>query len=202
MKKIGLMGGTFDPIHSAHIEIAKRAKEQYSLDAVIFMTSGNPPHKSGKNVLDAAMRHEMVKQAICDIDGFYASDYEVKKEGYSYSVETLKWLKGKCPEAEIYFLLGEDSLDYIDKWYKPRELLSLCTLLVYPRLSMETLRKTAVKKQAELGGNILIIDAPIYDISSTNLRRDISTGNDVSHIMDGRVLRYIDENKLYGSDSE
>lgn len=197
MKKIGLMGGTFDPIHKAHVEIAKRAKEQFGLDAVVFMTSGNPPHKSDKRVLDAKLRHEMVKRAIEGIDGFYASDYEIKKREYSYSVETVAWLKCQYTDAQIYFLLGEDSLDYIEKWYKPRELLSRCTMLVYPRKSMETLRETVIKKHSLLGGDIKIIDAPVCDISSTELRQAIANGNDVSEMVDGKVFDFIKENNLY-----
>lgn len=200
MKRIGLMGGTFDPIHLAHTEIAKSAMEQYGLDKVIFMTSGNPPHKSDKTVTDALVRHEMVKLAIDGIHGFLASDYEVKKTEPSYSVNTLKWLKNEYNGAEIFFLLGEDSLDYIEKWYHPRELLSLCTVLVYPRTSMETLREIVRKKTAELGGDIRIIDAPVYRASSTDLRNGISQGVDVSDMIDERVLTFVKKNKLYGSD--
>ena len=199
MRKIGLMGGTFDPIHLAHIEIARRAKEQYNLDEVIFMTSGNPPHKKGQNVTDARVRLEMVKLAIDGIDGFTASDYEVNKAEYSYSVNTLKWLHTEYPDTEIYFLIGEDSLDYIDKWYRPEEILDLCTVLVYPRISMETLKRTLIEKQSILGGDIRIIDAPIYGVSSTQIRNVVNSGADASELLDGRVYEYIRHNNVYGS---
>ena len=199
MRKIGLMGGTFDPIHTAHIEIAKRAKEQYNLDEVIFMTSGNPPHKKGQDVTDAMSRLEMVKVAIDGIDGFTASDYEVNKSEYSYSVNTLKWLHGKYPDAEIYFLIGEDSLDYIDKWYHPEEILELCTVLVYPRIGMETLKRTLIEKQSVLGGDIRVIDAPVYGVSSTQIRNVIESGADATGLLDSRVYEYIRRNNLYRS---
>ena len=200
MRKIGLMGGTFDPIHPAHIEIAKRAMEQYDLDEVIFMTSGNPPHKKGQRVTDARARLEMVKLAIEDIDGFRASDYEVNKADYSYSVNTLKWLRGEYPDAQIYFLIGEDSLDYIDKWYKPEEILDLCTVLVYPRISMETLKRTLIEKQSVLGGDIRVIDAAVCGVSSTQIRNVIESGADASELLDERVYEYIRRNNLYGSE--
>ena len=85
MSKIGIMGGTFDPIHNGHLKIALSAKSEYHLDKVIFLTSGNPPHKKGKQILDAKIRHIMVKRAISGIDGFEASDYEVNRSEYSYT---------------------------------------------------------------------------------------------------------------------
>ena len=202
MRKIGLMGGTFDPIHTAHIEIAKCAREQYDLDEVIFMTSGNPPHKRGQNVTDAKARLEMVRIAIDGIDGFRASDYEVNKTEYSYSVNTLKWLHTEYPDAQIYFLIGEDSLDYIDKWYRPEEILDLCTVLVYPRLSMETLRRTLIEKQSVLGGDIRVIDADVCGVSSTQIRNIIESGQDASELLDKRVYEYIRQSNLYGSGTD
>ena len=199
MKKIGLMGGTFDPIHNAHISLAKYAKKQYNLDSVIFMTGGNPPHKKDKCVTDAKIRYEMTKIAIDGIDGFFASDYEVNKEDYSYSVNTLKWLLDKYKDAQIYFIIGEDSLSYIDKWYKPQEIVSLCTLLVYPRVSMETLRAMAQAVKSNLGGDIKIINAPVFNISSTDIRERIKQGLDVNEMLPYAVYEYIKDNKLYGN---
>ena len=200
MRKIGVMGGTFDPIHRAHIAIAKRAMEQYSLDDIIFMTSGNPPHKKDRNVTDARARLEMVRIAIDGIGGFTASDYEVSKTEYSYSVNTLKWLHTEYPDAEIYFLIGEDSLDYIDEWYRPQEILDLCIVLVYPRTSHETLKRTLTEKRSVLGGDIRIIDAPVYAVSSTQIRNLIGSGADASNLLDSRVYGYIRHNNLYGSE--
>ena len=197
MRKIGLMGGTFNPVHNAHLEIAKSAKKQYNLDEVIFMTSGNPPHKWDKDILDAKTRHKMVELAIAGIDCFYASDYEVKKTEYSYSAKTLEWLKEKNPYDKIYFMVGEDSLEYIDKWYHPEIILSLCTILVYPRTNMENLKKTVYDIKEKLGGEIYIIDAPVYDISSTDIRARIRDNMDVSDMLNEKVLDYIIEKGLY-----
>lgn len=197
MRRIGLMGGTFNPVHKAHLEIAKSAKKQYNLDEVIFMTSGNPPHKTDKDIVDANLRYEMVKLAVSDYDGFSVSDYEVKKSDYSYSANTLKWLKETYPKDEIYFLIGEDSLAYIDKWYHTEIILSLCTLLVYPRTNMENLKRLVDKTKFELGGEIFVINSRVYNISSTRIRNGIKENTDVSDMLCQKVSDFIKEKGLY-----
>ena len=122
MRKIGILGGTFSPIHNGHIEIAKRAMEQYGLDEVLFLTSGNPPHKKDSQLLDAKIRHIMVKRAIAGINKFAPCDWEVKREAPSYTLDTLLYFKEAFPETEIYFIIGGDSLRDFDKWYKPQEI--------------------------------------------------------------------------------
>ncbi|MCD8391016.1 MAG: nicotinate-nucleotide adenylyltransferase [Firmicutes bacterium] len=193
--KIGLMGGTFDPIHNMHIALAKSAAAECGLDRVIFMTAGNTPHKSG--VTDAAARYEMTRLAVEDIPEFSASDYEVNLTGYSYSVNTLKYLKGKYPDDEICFIIGEDSLSYIENWYRPEEIARLCTLLVYPRTSEKTLLTLADRVRERLGAKIVCINAPVLDISSTEIRERLKAGGDVSDMVDKKVLKYINENNLY-----
>ena len=133
MSKIGIMGGTFNPIHNGHIKIAQAAKSEYHLDKVIFLTSGNPPHKRDEAILDAKIRHIMVKRAISGIDGFEPCDYEVNRTEYSYSVNTLRHFKETMPDDELFFIIGGDSLRDFHKWYQPDEILKLCTLLVYDR---------------------------------------------------------------------
>ncbi len=197
MRKIGFMGGTFDPIHNAHIELAKQAKKQYNLNEVIFMTSGEPPHKKNRGVTDKLLRYEMVKRAVEDIDGFSASDFEIKESGSSYSLNTLLWLKERYPEDKICFILGEDSLSDIDKWYKTDRIMRLCTLLVYPRHGMETLEALKKRTEERYNTKIMIIDAPIYHISSTNIRNMIKDGSDVSDLLPPQVYKYIKENGIY-----
>ena len=186
MQKIGILGGTFNPIHQGHIKIARTAMEEYHLSQVIFLTSGNPPHKRGQNILDASIRHIMVKRAIEGIDGFFACDYEVEKETYSYTAETLEHFKEIYPDDEIYFIIGGDSLRDFDKWYKPEEILKLCTLLVYDRT----------------GG---IVESPIakaihgekIDISSTRIREMTAAGEDISGLVPRCVADFIKRNNLY-----
>lgn len=192
------MGGTFDPIHKAHIRLARCAAQQYGLERVIFMTGGDPPHKTA--LTPAAARLDMVRLAIAGIPDMSASDYEVKLKVPSYSVNTLAHLKTEYPDTHLYFIIGEDSLEDFDSWYKPQEILEYCTLLVYPRKGADSLKGTAASVRERFGGEIKLIDAPIYDISSTAVRRLLKRGGDASNYLDARVAEYIRKNKLYGCD--
>lgn len=195
MRKIGIMGGTFNPVHNAHLIMARYAKEQYGLDDIIFMTSGNPPHKKNMDMPDAKVRHEMLKAAIGKDTDFIADDYEVNLSEYSYSVNTLRHLKKLYPDDSIYFIIGGDSLCDFPKWYKPQEILSLCTLLVYPRRTDTTASINKVKEM--YGGDIFLINSPEIEISSTEIRKRLAEGKSVRHMIPDSVLEYIRKNKLY-----
>ena len=119
--KIGIMGGTFNPIHNAHLLIAEMAREEYGLDRVIFITDGNPPHKSAN--VTAKQRFEMTHIAIADNSAFEEDDFEINRSEKSYTVNTLGYLKEKYPNDDLFFIIGEDSLNDFDKWYKPDKIL-------------------------------------------------------------------------------
>lgn len=191
--KIGIMGGTFDPIHNAHLIIAAYAREQFGLDELVFMTGGNPPHKTG--VTDKYIRNEMTKLAVGN--DFEISDYEVEKEEYSYTLRTLEYMKAKYPEDELFFIIGEDSLRDIGKWYHPEEILKLCTLLVFPRNAAETLEQEIAATKERFGGKILAVDAPVFGISSSEIRERIRQGKSVKHMLPEPVWAYIREHGLY-----
>ena len=186
MCKIGILGGTFNPIHNGHTELAKRAKEQYGLDKVIFLTSGNPPHKRDAHILDAKIRHIMVKRAIEGIDGFFACDWEVNRKEYSYTLDALLHFKEIYPEGELYFIIGGDSLRDFHKWHKPQEILKLCTLLVYERNGVS----------ADLGTAKPIFGEKI-NISSSAIREKIKNGVDVSGELPRAVGEFINRNNIY-----
>ena len=186
MCKIGILGGTFNPIHNGHIEIAKRAKSQYGLDRVIFLTSGNPPHKRDRQILDAKIRHIMVKRAIAGIDGFSACDWEVNRAEYSYTQDALLHFKEIYPESELYFIIGGDSLRDFDKWHNPQEILKLCTLLAYERTGGSTDFDMA---KPILGEKI--------DISSSEIRAKIESGTDASEFLPEIVRDFIKRNNIY-----
>ena len=166
MRKIGIFGGTFNPVHNGHINIAKTAKESLGLDFVIMMTGGNPPHKNSEDLLDAGIRHIMLKLAIKDIDGLVPCDYEVKREEYSYTVNTLEFFKRIYPEDELYFIMGGDSIDYFHKWYKPERILSLANLVVYGRGKEHNIKFIEDKFCAK----VILLNGEFIDISSTELR--------------------------------
>ena len=129
MKKIGVFGGTFDPIHLGHLYIAYEAKAKLGLDRVIFIPSGIPPHKQFNNVTKAIDRYNMVKEAISDYDGFEVNDYEIKKNDISYTFQTLEHLKNIYNNSEIYFITGGDCLLNLDKWKNVYKILELCKFI-------------------------------------------------------------------------
>lgn len=191
MSKIGIMGGTFNPIHNGHIKIAQAARSEYHLDKVIFLTSGNPPHKRDCKILDASIRHIMVKRAISGIDGFESCDWEVKRTEYSYTFTTLQHFNTLYPNDEIYFIIGGDSLRDFNKWYKPEEILKLCTLLVYDRIGGE-LKSDFAK----------IIHGEKIDISSTQIRQMVACGEDISEFVPKSVNDFILRNNLYQKEQD
>ena len=196
MPKIGIMGGTFNPVHNAHIELAKKALEQFGLDKVLFITNGNPPHKKNHFILDAFIRHKMVCLAIKDYPKFETYDYEIKKETYSYTYETLKHLKKLYKPTDLYFIIGADSLHDIKKWVKPRLIMEMCTFLVFARKGYD-MEKDLMELKKEYYLKAQFIDAPEVDISSSEIRKMVSEGEDVSSLMPKEVSEFIMRNKIY-----
>ncbi len=130
--KIGIYGGTFNPIHNGHIQLAEKAKRQYRLDKVLFLPSGNSYMKN--NVLSGHQRYHMVCLALTDKNGLEASDLEIRREGATYSYETMEIFRGIYPKDELFFLLGEDSLRMIELWKEPARMLKQCNLIVATRM--------------------------------------------------------------------
>ena len=196
MYKIGIMGGTFNPIHNGHLMIARKALLEYKLDKIIFLPNGTPPHKSSHQMASGEHRLAMVQSAIKNEPDFVCSDYEIKKGGVSYTADTLSELKNIYKDAELYFIIGADSLRDFPKWVRPEEISGLCTLIVYPRDGIDLIR---CKEFAEKTFNtrILLIDGEDYSISSSQLRLKIQTGEPVwEHIPEG-VMDIINKNSLY-----
>ncbi|MGL4772466.1 MAG: nicotinate-nucleotide adenylyltransferase [Clostridium sp.] len=197
MKKYGVMGGTFDPIHLAHVYIAYEAKELLGLDKIIFMPTGSPPHKTGKRVTRASLRYNMVQRAIEGYEKFEVSDYEMKKEGLSYTYQTLEYLKK--PNVELYFISGGDCLMDLHKWREVKKIFSLCKLVVFtrPGYTVEDLnnKKKAVEETYE--GEVIVLPVSNLDISSTEIRERIAKGKRVDFFLDSKVLEIIQKEGLY-----
>ena len=193
--KTGIMGGTFNPVHNAHLLIAEMAREEYGLDRIIFITGGNPPHKTSN--VSAEHRFNMTHLAIEDNEYFEDDDFEIRRSEKSYTLHTLKYLKDQYPEDELFFIIGENSLSDLPKWYKPEEILELCSLLVFARKSHETFSGTLNEMREKYKANIYPISAPIIEISSTDIRNRIRDTKTVRYMLPGKVLAYIRENHLY-----
>ena len=199
MKKYGIMGGTFNPIHLAHLYIAYEAKEQLNLDKFIFIPAGNPPHKKNNGIIDAEYRYNMVKKAIEGYEDFIISDYEVNKNGYSYTYETLKYLKNKYYDTEIFFISGGDSLMDIEKWREPEQVLKNCTFVAFNRgvYTKEILSEQKKKLEDKYKCKITLLDVVDIDISSSIIRKRIQDGKRVDFFLSKEVKDYIEENALY-----
>ncbi len=196
MGRIGLLGGTFDPIHNAHLYMGQLCIDELNLDKVIYVPAGITPHKTF--VADAGARYEMVKLAINSNERFSVSDYEIKKTTPSYSVETVDYFKKLYPEDEIIFILGEDSLDYVDRWYKAEKLLKMCSFAVIARGGFESDIEAKIKLLKEnYGATVYNISLHELEISSMQIRDMISKKKSVNHLVPQVVLSFIEEHKMY-----
>lgn len=133
MAKIGILGGTFDPVHNGHLALGKQAYEQFKLDEIWFMPSGHPPHKKSRLVTQGKEREDMVKLAIASVPYFVYSDFELKREGNTYTAQTLTLLREAYPQHEFYFIIGADSLYEIEQWYHPELVIKQAVLLAAAR---------------------------------------------------------------------
>lgn len=197
--KIGVLGGTFDPIHLGHMSIADNAVKDLALDRVIFIPAGPSAHKS-KQFSSDYDRLKMVELAIEDKKNYFIEDYEINKKTKSYSYETMKYLLDKYPKDEIYFLIGEDSLLAIETWYRWKDFLSMTNLAVYRRPDSDDRQADMqVKKMLSLGYKVKLFEGDSLDISSTKIRQQVSLNEDISSYVSEKVNKYIRENKLYRS---
>lgn len=152
MKKEAIFGGTFDPIHNGHLHIAYEALYRLNLDKIIFMPSGNPPHKSNKKITNSYIRYEMVHMAIKEEKKFEISDYEIKKTRLSYTYETLEYFKNTFPSVQWYFLTGVDCLMDLHKWKNIDKIMKNCEFVVFNRPGYN--KDTVIRQKKKCGKNI------------------------------------------------
>ena len=198
-KKIGIMGGTFDPVHNAHLSLAGQAYRQFSLDAVWMLPNGNPPHKSGIRQADVKHRIRMIQLAIADTPYLKFCNLETSRREYHYTFETLQHLKNAYPGAVFYFIMGADSLFEFDEWREPEAISRDCVILAAVRdgRRREQLQKRVAELGARYGADIRLLDTPNMDIASSEIRRRIAAGEDVSGMLPPDVAEYIRKNGLY-----
>lgn len=199
-RKVGIMGGTFDPIHIGHLILGESAYQQFGLDTVLFMPSGNPPHKRERTGRASTQeRIEMVEKAIHENPHFELSLAEIHEEGYSYTKETLLGLKTNNPDTDYYFILGADSLFAFDSWKEPEGICRLCTLVAAVRnhISGPQLDLQIDYLKQKYQGSILKLDTPNLDISSGTLRKWAGGGRSLRYYVPDTVIQYIEERNLY-----
>lgn len=200
--KIGILGGTFDPIHFGHLIIGEQAREELGLDKIIFIPTGNPVHKQELKVSDAKIRYEMLRLAIEDNECFEKSSIEIDRKGKTYTIDTIKELKKEYDKEQIYFLIGEDSLFQIEGWYKFNELKEMCNFVVCRRAVRD--EGKIIEKiecmEDKYDMNIYLLNTPIIEISSTKIREKAGNKNSIKYLLPGVVEDYINTNNIYGVD--
>jgi len=199
--KIGIMGGTFNPIHNGHLTLASAAKSEAGLDEVWFMPSGLPAHKSNAELLPSADRLSMVQCAIEGQKGFIASSFEIDRPGFTYTADTVAALKEEYPLHTFYFIIGGDSLMKFHHWVKPEVISSHVTLLAAGRngFSKEELLLQKKKLFQLFGTKVQFVDLQEIDISSSRIRELIKEGqiSDIKTMVPAAVYQYIVDNGLY-----
>ena len=199
-KKIGIMGGTFDPIHNAHLSLGECALHEMALDEVWFMPARTPYFKKMKKVTDAKERWEMTSLSMEGHAGFKASDFELLREGETYTAETLEKLHECYPSVHFFFIAGSDSMYQLETWWHPEIIMKLSTLLVAEREYPERERSFTDQVQylkEKYDADIRVLNFKESDISSTMIRDKVKRGDDISELVPENVARYIREHELY-----
>ncbi len=193
-KQVGILGGTFDPVHTGHLAIAKSAKKEAGLDLILFMVAGDPWQKAGEDVSPAEDRLLMVEAAVSNMPGFEASNLEIARGGASYMVDTLAELKPM--NAELFLILGSDVAVELETWERPQALKRLCGLIVVRRPGFEGADLSELTKRG--WQNVLEIEGPMLDISGTEIRKKLNEGLPVGDVLPDSVLEVIAERNIYG----
>jgi nicotinate-nucleotide adenylyltransferase len=200
MKKIGLMGGTFDPIHYGHLVLAEQVRTRFDLDMVYFIPVGTPPHKEEENITNSGDRYFMTLLATITNPYFEMSKIEIENHDTSYTVDTIKKFKEAVDsDAQLYFITGADAIYELETWKNVKELLSICNFIAASRPGIDEYK---VKKKIEYlnekyNGNIILTSVPALAISSTDIRQRIKEGKSIKYILPESVEYYIYKNNLY-----
>lgn len=198
-KKIGIMGGSFNPIHNGHLLLAEEARESLGLDEIMFIPCGNPYMKDAASILNGEARFEMVELAIKENPYFYASKIELIRKGATYTCETLAELKKNDRNSDYYFILGTDALFSIESWKNPEFILqnSIIAVALRGNETEQETRTMAEQLKQKYKADIRILPARYIDISSSDIRLRIKTGKSIRYMIPDKVLAYITEKGLY-----
>lgn len=200
MSRIGLFGGSFNPIHLGHTGLVKRMITAFSLDKVIVVPTYETPLKDNTPIVPSEHRINMCKLAFADLDNVIVSDIEIKRKGKSYTVDTLKQLKELYPEDEIFLIIGADSFLQLRLWYDVKSIFKLASILTVSRGEVLLPELNTAKKhyENEFNARVFISEEPICKLSSTEIRTAINNHKPFTHFLDEKVAEYIIENELYG----
>ena len=197
--RLGLFGGTFDPVHCGHLILAEQCREQCALDEVKFLPSGSPPHKQGQEMTPGPVRSEMLELATAGHSQFVVDRMELEREGPTYTVETLQQLHSEKPGRELFFLIGADSLNDLSTWREPERIAELATIVAVNRgdrplpdwVSLRSALGEAVTSRIQL------VTMPGIDLTATDIRRRVREGKSIRFLVPRAVEIYIAEQGLY-----
>ncbi len=189
MKRIAILGGTFNPIHVGHLTIAEMVREEFGLDKVIFVPCDLPPHKNSKGVITARERLQMIRLAIKDNPYFEASDFEIKRGGKSYSIDTVRFFKDQYPKGtKIFFIIGGDHLATLHTWKRIEEVIRIVSFVAVYRPGFQ-------EKESKIRVKSIVI--PGVHTSSSHIRERIRRGKSVKYLVPENVIRYIEKKNIY-----
>lgn len=192
--KVGILGGSFDPIHLGHLQLAQWAVEKLDLKKVLFIPAATPPHKQNIDLTPEYHRLEMVRLAIQEFPNFQVSDIEIKRKGVSYTIDTIRELKKilYLSGEDLYLIIGADNLLTFYSWREPEKILEECQVVAFrrPGFNLKNLNQNLRRK-------VKIIDAPLIDISSTEIRKILKNGGSADKLVPEPVWNYIQQNHLY-----
>lgn len=196
--RIGIMGGTFDPIHHGHLILSEYIRIKAKLDKIIFIPTGNPPHKDSQNILKGETRLKMVELAIETNPYFISSDIEVKRTNTSYTIDTVAHLKDKYKDCQLYMIIGADTLLSLHTWKDFSQILTQTKFIVADRLGLcDDIDKEIDRLNKKYDSDIISMDSPVIDISSTLIRQSLKEGLSIKYLVPELVEEYILENNLY-----
>jgi len=223
-RRIGLLGGTFNPVHNGHLHIAGAVLRRLHLDSVLFIPVGIPPHKENQEIAPAHHRMAMLRLALMGIPAFGSCDFEIKQAGPSFTINTLEALKSDYPKDHLYFIIGMDAFSQIKTWMKPERLLSLCNFVVLARpgypfgslpefgpllhIDRAALRQLdhgeskAYRFETAARTRMHFLSIPPCEISGTEIRNRVKAGKGTKNRLPQSVMSYIIENKIYNEDND
>ena len=199
MTRIGVLGGTFDPIHLGHLVVGEEARDRLDLDRLVFMPAGSPRLKEHEPLASATQRLDMVRLAVDEGDDSEISTKEVVREGSTYTVDTIAELRQQYAESDqIYFMVGMDALEQFDRWKEPDRLLQMCNLVVVNRVGHQRVDvNDFVGRFPEAGPGLTLLTVPRLEISSTDIRNRVRDGRSIKYLTPEPVVGYIEREGLY-----
>ncbi len=198
--KLGIMGGTFDPIHNGHLLIANEAGWRLELDKVVFLPTGDPPHKQDQAITPAACRLEMVRLATQDNPLFEVSTIEIDRKGLSYTAQTLKVLQEEYEDrADLYFIIGVDAAADLLSWNEPDQVVTRAKLVVVdrPGFMLPLAKLQAGLPEVDLNERVITLHVPLVEIASTEIRHRVAHGNPIRYLLPEEVINYIEREQIY-----